>query len=268
MGLIHDLSRPNIEDIKRRLRQLEAGSPMNNSAIGAGGIEVYDGGVINISNGGLIVNGSATVNGVLDITGTLNHTGTSMFSGQTFVYGPLEVTGDTNFDGTTDITGALNVTGPTSLDGVTDVGGAFTVTGPTEITGTFDVTGVTKLAGNTTVSGTLDVTGAMATKGTLSVEGITTLKNDLNVESGGRIKVGALTIEPIAGGQLNFTDGAISRSGVFGMLINDASAVELAAPTVKLAGVNLTVSNLPTTTLKANLYADPASGKIYRSTAA
>ena len=105
----------------------------------------------------------------------------------------------------------------------------------------------------------------MATKGTLSVEGSTTLKNDLNVTTG-KINVGQLQIEPAGGGQLNFTDGAISRSSTFGMLVNDGIAVELAAPTVKLNGTAVIVSGLPTTTQPANLYVD-GSGRLFRSTA-
>ena len=50
MGKFDNLNDSQLPDILRRLDRLERASPVNNTAIGRGGIEVYDGGVINISN--------------------------------------------------------------------------------------------------------------------------------------------------------------------------------------------------------------------------
>lgn len=269
MSAINNLSQPQLGEIFRRLKALENAAPMNNGAVGRSGFEVYDGGNINISNGSITINGSLTGGGAFGWTGSFNQSGTTTLSGSTTIAGPTGITGALTVQGATSVTGPLTVTGVTKLNGTTDVGGAFTVTGDTKLNGktdvggAFTVTGLTKLQGNTTVSGTLDVTGAMATKSTLSVEGVTTLKNDLNVITGGKIKVGALTIEPIAGGQLNFTGGAISRSASFGMLANDAIAVELAAPVVKLTGPNIQIPNLPATTSAANVYYDATSKRLY-----
>ncbi|ALG29713.1 hypothetical protein AOZ07_12465 [Glutamicibacter halophytocola] len=200
---------------------------MAHSAIGREGLEVYDGGWIRILNGGLQVIGTATISGTLDVTGTTN------LKGQTSVTGPMEISGTTNITGNTNILGELNVTGPTTLDGVLDIGGDTTITGTLSVDGP------------TTISGKLDVTGAMSTKGTLSVEGVTTLKNDLNVTTGGKIKAGNLEIEPANGGQINFTGGSLS-AGQFGALLNNTTAVELQAPTVKLNTSNVNINSLPT----------------------
>ncbi len=205
----------DIPDILRRLYRLERQAMLAHSAIGRDGLEVYDGGWIRILNGGLQVIGTATISGTLDVTGTTN------LKGQTSVTGPMEISGTTNITGNTNIMGELNVTGPTTLDGETEIGG------------------------DTTVSGALEVTGAMSTKGTLSVEGVTTLKNDLNVTEGGKIKAGALEIEPANGGQINFTGGSLSASANFGALLNNSKAVVLQGPVVELKAPTVNISTLP-----------------------
>lgn len=278
MTFVDNLSRGTLEDLFRRIRRLEAGSPMNNSAIGSGGIEVYDGGNINISNGSITINGSLTGGGTFGWSGSFNQTGTTFLagtttlSGATTIAGPTGITGTLTVQGATSVTGPLTVTGVTKLNGTTDVGGAFTVTG------------ITKLQGNTTVSGTLDVTGAMATKGTLSVEGVTTLKNDLNVTTG-KIKVGAMTLNPSAGGgRIEFSNGSVLSGGT-GMSLADGTATaslalsqtavlrgQGSAVTVALSGIQLTgplttvsgqlvVSSRPLAPagVTANVYWDPVS---------
>jgi cytoskeletal protein CcmA (bactofilin family) len=204
----------NLKELERRIKRLERANPLSASSLGRGRMRFYDGSELLIENGALNVTGSATISGVLNVSGQTN------LSGQVSVTGPMNITGTTTIGGNTNITGELNVTGPTTLDGITDIGG------------------------DTTVSGLLDVTGPMSTKGTLSVEGVTTLQNDLNVTSGGKIKAGNLEIEPANGGQINFTGGSLS-AGQFGALLNNLTAVELQAPTVKLNTSNVNINSLP-----------------------
>ena len=76
MAGLDDLSRGELADILRRLRQLETASPLQNASIGSNGLRVYDGGVITIQNGGLSVTGSGTFVGTLNANGTITFTGT------------------------------------------------------------------------------------------------------------------------------------------------------------------------------------------------
>lgn len=223
MGAINNLSQPNFSDINRRLKALENAAPMNNGAVGRSGFEVYDGGNINISNGSITINGALTGAGSFGWTGPLSQSGTSTF------------------------------TGTTNLNGPTNVAGAFTVTGVTKLNGN------TTVGGDTTVTGKLDATGPMSTKGTLSVEGVTTLKNNLNVVSGGKITAGSVVIDPTtAGGSVRFPNNqSIS-----------AEPSRLVATSLKLTGT-LEVTNavifkgLQPTTQAANVYYDPASGTLF-----
>ncbi|MHA7159439.1 hypothetical protein ACX8Z7_15510 [Glutamicibacter endophyticus] len=130
------------------------------------------------------LNGSTVViEGILDVAGSFSISGTTVISGALTIAGQTGITGPLTIQGVTDITGQLNVTGPTALDG------------------------------DTTISGKLDVTGPMATKGTLSVEGVTTLKNDLNVTTGGKINAGQTTIEP--NGKATFGDVVIDPNTIY-----------------------------------------------------
>lgn len=194
-------------------------------------MRIYDGGVLLIQNGGLDVTGTASISGSLSISGTLTQTGTSTFtgttrlSGPTDIWGPLTVTGDTDLDGPTSITGLLTVTGDTALDGKLDIGGAttvtgdFTVTGPTKLDGTTDVSGDFTITGDTKLDGPVEVTG------TLDIKGISTLRNDLDVVSGGRIKVGVMTLDPVAGGgRMEFDNGSVIAGSAVGLTLADGNA--------------------------------------------
>ena len=68
MGKFDNLNDSQLPDLSARVRNLETASPMNNAAIGRGGIEVYDQGTINVSDGNLIVNGTATIDGISMLT--------------------------------------------------------------------------------------------------------------------------------------------------------------------------------------------------------
>lgn len=238
MSKINNLTQGNFGEILKRLRRLEMASPLGHSSIGRGRMRFYDQSELLIENGALNVTGTATISGTLKASGTIDFTGTLTQSGPSNFTGKLTIAGDTS------VTGDFNVTGPTKLDGPTSVGG------------TLNVTGKTTLGGDTTVSGKLGVSGPMSTTGTLSVEGVTTLKNNLNVTSGGKIKAGNLEIEPANGGQINMTGGAIS-SGTFGLLINNNTAVTIGSTTIKL-------DTLPTKTgASANVHIDSA-GRLWK----
>ena len=259
-------------------------------------------GIFNLTGTGN-VSGRLNVGGTLDVTGTLNGSGTNNFdgtnnlSGDNNLTGPTEISGSLDVTGPTTLDGVLTINGDTSITGLLNVTGDTTLAGPVDITGDTTITGVLSIEGDSTISGKLDVTGAMSTKGTLSVEGVTTLKNDLNVTEGGKITAGDLMIEPAAGGQVNFLNGSLG-DGSFGAILTNTIKAEVLAPRIDFsaekiwvngaiegsgradwrgqtyfhAGVSVlsTVFNLtaiPTTTQKANLYADPSTGRVFRSTA-
>lgn len=200
MGKFDNLNDSQLPDILRRIRILETASPMNNSAIGRGGIEVYDQGTLNISDGHLIVNGTAT------FTGTFTQSGPTSFTGTFTQSGP------STFSGTTNLNGPANISGVTSITGNVTTTGTFKNNGPTELN------------------------GSTKTTGTLSVDGATTLNNTLTVASGKKVVIGGLSLENTGtgGGQVNFPGGSITASSTFGMLINH-DTVEIAGNTVKIS---------------------------------
>lgn len=145
MGLINNLSQSQLGDIFRRLRALENASPMNSGAVGSGGFEVYDGGVITISNGGLNVTGTATISGVLNADGTVTLSGTVGISG------PLTISGNTSITGNVTSTGTFTNNGPTNLNGATKTTGALSVEGVTTLKNDLNVTTGKIIAGQTTI---------------------------------------------------------------------------------------------------------------------
>lgn len=203
-----DLTGENVTRERRKERSYGTKTDLASATVERGTTHWTEGSNVNID-------GFLGVAGTMTVTGTLNASGDINLSGSTEITGPLDITGATT------IGGSLSVTGPTTLDGVLDIGGNTTITGTLGI------------QGDTSITGKLDVTGPTAIKGTLGIEGITTLKNDLNVTSGGKIKAGNLEIEPANGGQINFTGSSLS-AGSFGALLNNTTAVELQAPTVRM----------------------------------
>jgi len=230
MAGLHDLSRGELQDILRRLRQLETASPLQNASIGESGLRVYNGGVITIEDdGGLKVTGSIDVVGELIASGILTFTGT------------LTQEGESTF------------TGPTHFQGATDVTGDF------------------------------DVDGPMKTTGTLSVEGVTTLKNDLNVTTGGKVKVGsAMTLDPsVSSGALVFSNGAqVFTDATTVQMFKGGSVVQIDSSSAKLqatgglvnvdnAGVRIdgplrNTSGSTISGVTSNVYMDPTTGAIKR----
>lgn len=219
MSRQRNLNDGNIASILRRLYRLERQSPLAHSSIGREGLEVYDGGWIKILNGGLEVIGSAY------ITGRLISNGENIFNGTTEMNGPTTVAGDFEI-----VAGGLFKAGETIVnpDGSAQFG-ALAIGADGRLTaGQFK----------------LNPDGS-AEFGTLGVaeDGTLTVRNDINVEAGGKIRAGNLEIEPANGGQINFTGGSLS-AGQFGALLNNTTAVELQAPTVTFNTSNVNITNL------------------------
>lgn len=123
MAGLDNLSGDELEDIYRRLRDLETAAPLQNASIGANGLRVYGGGMITIENGGLKVTGSIDVigeliaSGIITLTGELTQTGESTFTGPTHFQGDTDVTGNFDVDGPMTTTDTLSVEGDTTLKG-------------------------------------------------------------------------------------------------------------------------------------------------------
>ncbi len=254
MGRIDNINGDEIADLLRRVRALENRTTLNNSAIGRGGMEVYDGGVLNISNGGLVVNGSAQIVGTLNADGTINMTGLFIASGTMQLNGTTIATGDFNIDGPLIVDGNTTFNGTLNINGITTIQGDTTVTGKLITNGPVDINGLTKITGSLEITGT----GNLTVSGTMNINGASTLNNDLTVAAGKRIILGGLTLENTGagGGTMNFPNGSVS-SGTFGMLLASSVEIELSAPSVQLNGIG-TVSSVT-----ANIYMD-GSGQLKR----
>lgn len=278
MSIQRNLNDGNVKDILRRLYRLERQSMLAHSSIGREGLEVYDGGWIRILNGGLQVIGTATISGVLDVTGTTN------LQGQTSVTGPMEISGTTNITGNTNILGELNVTGPTTLDGITEIGGQTTVAADFEIT-----TGGLFKSGLTTIEPTgkaifgdfvIDPSsnklidspaGWLFTNGPDSIGLASSLTSSVNLDStraelnyggaspslmkasNGRVDLAALK---------TWINGEVEASGNANW-----RGLSYFHSATRFNHATLIFAALPTTASPANLYVDPSTGRVYRSTA-
>ncbi|MCW3766476.1 autotransporter adhesin family protein [Paenarthrobacter sp. PAE-2] len=216
-----------IQALVRRVERLENNTNQNRSAIGRGGLSVYDGGMITIENGGLRVTGSAEIIGTLNANGTINMTGIFIASGEM------------QLNGTTVATGEFNIDGPLLVDGNTTFNGELTINGITNITGDTTVTGKLVTDGPVDINGLTNITGDLEVSGTMDINGAATLNNDLTVAEGRKIKLGGLTLENTGtgGGTLNFPNGSVSSSTALGMLLASGVAIELAAPVLKVSGM-------------------------------
>lgn len=257
MGQIDNLNDSNLRGILDRLTRLERAAPLNNAAIGRGGITVYDGGMITIENGGLRVTGSAEIIGTLIASGIIN------FTGDVTISGPLDVTGTTTISGNTTVTGTFTTNGPLDVNGTTSLDGDTTVNGPLHVNGATDI------------NGNLDVDG------TMDINGVTTLNNDMNVQGGGIINVGPnMSLNPAAfGGSIQFYSGggvenasgvtAIKGAGNAGFISDTTASVFAASNSVNVSpsAVEITgpveLNSLTTTTEPANVYFDPSSKRLY-----
>jgi len=235
MAGLHDLSRGELQDILKRLRQLESAAPLQNASIGAGGLRVYDGGVITIQNGGLSVTGTATITGTLQADGTITFTGTFNQSG------PTTFTGDTKLNG------------PTHINGTTDIAGNVTTTG------TFTQNGTTNLNGTTSVKGDMNVTGG----GKIKIGSSMTLDPSVSsgalvFSNGAQVFTDATTVQMFKGtSAVTVADGTATVQG------NGSNYVRSDTTGNTIAGPLKNTSHSTVSSVTANVYMD-ASGNIKR----
>ena len=228
MAGLDDLSRGELADILRRLRQLETASPLQNASIGSNGLRVYVGGVITIQNGGLNVTGTATITGTLQADGTIALTGTLTQSG------PSTFTGDTKLNG------------PTHINGTTDIAGDVTTTG------TFTQNGTTNLNGTTSVKGNMSVTG-----GGKITAGNTVI--DPSASNGG--------VTFASGGGVGGNGGnvVVKGTGNAGLITDTTAAVFAGASQLTVGDGYVKIDGLETVSgVTANLYMDPSTKRVKR----
>lgn len=117
-----------VRDLMRRIRVLESASPIGQSSVSEGALEIR-------SNEGLLVDGSAKVNGWLIVTGTERVTGRLEGSGTFDWTGPMYLRGAQNITGDVTFTGQMTVNGPWDLVGNGDITGDVNLTGDINVTG-------------------------------------------------------------------------------------------------------------------------------------
>lgn len=217
----------SMRELVKRIRRLEAGSPLGNSSISKGSLRIA-------SEEGLIVEGSASVTGVLKGLGQLLWNG------------------------------IVTLTSTFTAKGVTRFEGDTTQVGPFHITGATDVTGLLTVNGNADFNGIVNIDGPLGVNGLSYLRGTTEVSGDLTVVAGGIITVGAgLTLEPLGagGGAINFQPtGSISASiGRIVMISPDGTA----SLVVGNSGVSITLTSISATGKTPNVWAD-ANGKLWR----
>jgi len=230
MGLINNLTQSTVRDRARRLRAVETGTPMNSGAVGAGGFEVYDGGVITISNGG-----------GLKVTGSIDVIGELIASGIITLTGELTQEGESTF------------TGPTHFEGDTDVTGKFDVDGPMTTTDTLSVEGVTTLRNDLNVT-----TGGKIKAGSMTMDPSVS-SGALVFSNGAQVFTDATTIQVYKGtSALQVADGTATLQGDGSNFVRaDGSGVRANGPLRATSTVRVDVMNSAPAGKTANVYWDP-----------
>lgn len=160
-------------------------------------------------------------------------------------------------EGSARVTGLLKGVGTFLWENIFNVTGTATFTGTTNVNGPFNVNGNTTQNGNTAQNGDITVQGG----GEIVVAG--SVPMTLGVTSDGRPGVefagGRMTSD---GSRIALSSGSatVGAAGTFASLSFGSRAVIAQTDSVYLMG-------LPTTTNQPNLYIDPDSGKLFRSTA-
>lgn len=288
-----DLRSPKVREQKRQVATYGTQTPLSSTAVERGSTRWLDGSNVSIE-GLLSVSGTATVGGTLSVTGTLNASGAINLSGSTGITGPLNVTGTTTIGGNTNITGELNVTGPTTLDGVLDIGGDTTITGLLEITGNTTVDGDFEITGNGLFRAgetTIEPTGKaqfgeviidpqsiylMQTPGGwISGTGTDDISLSSTASSSVTLNSQGATLDYLGISNLRASAGRIDLTTTK-VWISDQMEVagteihrgqNYFYSSVRFLHATLIFGALPTTTQPANLFADPTTGRVYRSTA-
>lgn len=116
-----------VRDLMRRIRVLESASPIGQSSVSEGALEIR-------SNEGLLVDGSAKVNGWLVVTGTERVTGRLEGSGTFDWTGPMHLRGAQNVTGDVTFTGQMTVNGPWEMIGDGEITGNVSVNTGGQIT--------------------------------------------------------------------------------------------------------------------------------------
>ncbi|MET4094560.1 hypothetical protein [Arthrobacter sp. UYCu712] len=233
MTKIDHVGRDEFEELVRRFDARTYATPLNRSSV-SGGMRFYGTGKLRIENEGLEVTGTAEIIGRLLASGIID------FEGEVNISGPLVVR-----DGGSITVGGIEFhpDGSAKFGTLTiDPSGKIT-TGTAEINPDGSATfGQFKIAAN----------GDLTSEGSLDIKGPATLNNDLTVAAGKKIKLGGLTLENtgLGGGTVNFPNGSVSASTLFGMLITCVSQIEIAAPVVKITGIPSTTGVTP------NVYID------------
>lgn len=122
-----------LKDLKRRIRELETGSPLQASSVTQGRVR-FIGGLLRIDSGGRV-----------EIVGTLQIDGTTKVTGTFRVDGPWTLAGDGTISGDVTGTGRLTWNGPWNLNGAGQIAGNVTQTGNTNQKGTVTVNGGGKI---------------------------------------------------------------------------------------------------------------------------
>jgi hypothetical protein len=177
------------------------------------------------------------------------------------------------------VKGSMRVDGQCVGSGAWTWTGTTTLNGPVNIAGTQTVTGVLNVNGPWNLAGTGGITGAVACTGNWTWTG------QLLVNAGGKIVIAGspnMSIGPLGSGI-----GGITWGTTFPSLYSDGSSVAIGSGSTvyvtagsagcatvygsKSIGVDATshiMANPLTSGLAANVYTDPATGRIYRSTSA
>lgn len=194
---IPNMNTGNLKDLERRIKRLERGSPLAAASVGRGRVRFYDGSVLLIENGALQVTGTATITGTLESNGVLNANGVNNLRGENHLIGPTDVAG--NFE---IIAGGQFKAGDSLIypDGSAKFGALGIASDGRMTAGLFELR----------PDGSADF-------GTLGIaaDGTLTVRNDVNVTTGGKIKAGNVEIDPTGSGTIRTANGSIYDTGTF-----------------------------------------------------
>lgn len=248
MGAVNNLNQGDVAKIWEAIRALQVATPLNSASIGAGGLRVYDGGVITIQNGGLVVTGEASIVGRLIASGIID------FTGDVTISGPL------------DVEGLMTLVG----DLVVQSGGKITA-------GTIELNpdGSAKF-GSMTISPAGKITSGSAE---INPDGSVKFGN-LEIDTTGKVTAGGLALDPgYLNGALRFDNGTyvastpngaqLVKSGGGAVTVSSGQA-DMGVPgggAVIADGSGVALVGISTTSSPANAYIDPVTGRISRSTA-